>query len=188
MIFKEKIGFTQFVANLIQFQIDFIENNFDKLVDLADEYKVLSKNDKNELKSKIQVLAIADILYGCHQKLSGNISPQDINNCVAAVHKQYLTEYKNISEDIATKQVVSVKSFLEYLGTQEYDNEEANKMNAHDKSLFYLCSSFAAYFAGTNIKSKNYEGKQFAAFKLAKAITKGDLVANSLKRYSIVNS
>jgi hypothetical protein len=47
-IFKQKINFSQFLADLIILQCDFLQNNFNKLVVLADEFKVLTEKDKEE--------------------------------------------------------------------------------------------------------------------------------------------
>jgi hypothetical protein len=47
-ILKKKIDFNQFLADLITFQCDFLEGNFDKLIILADEFNVLMEKDKQE--------------------------------------------------------------------------------------------------------------------------------------------
>ncbi len=47
-LFKQKIDFSQFLADLISFQYDFLENNFNKLIVLADEFKVLTEKDKED--------------------------------------------------------------------------------------------------------------------------------------------
>ena len=54
-----------------------------------------------------------------------------------------------------------------------------------DKERFYLCSAFAKYYAGEDVKSESWEGRHFAAFKLAKALTKADIVAAALKHYKV---
>lgn len=57
-IFKKKIDFSQFLADLISVQFEFLEKNFDKLIILADEFGVCSisiriqKNSKTISRSK----------------------------------------------------------------------------------------------------------------------------------------
>ena len=41
LFFKKKISFCQFLADLISYQLSFLETDFNKLVLLADESKVL---------------------------------------------------------------------------------------------------------------------------------------------------
>ena len=66
-IFKKKIDFGQFLADLITHQCDFLGNNFNKLVTLADEFKVLTEKDKEEFLDKAHELIIVDILMSCNQ-------------------------------------------------------------------------------------------------------------------------
>jgi hypothetical protein len=196
-IFKKKIDFSQFIANLISFQLDFIESNFDKMVILADEYKILGESDKKDLYEKLQTLSIADILLKCHLSLSNNIAPEEMNNCIAVMYRRCLIEYKNMQEKEA---IDSAKRVLDLIGSMEdakKDMEqsmeetnktgyEMNKINEHDEQEYYLCSGFSKYYAGNNMKSENWEGKHFAAFKLAKAFVKTDIVKAMLKDFKII--
>lgn len=58
--------------------------------------------------------------------------------------------------------------------------------NEIDKQKFYLCSGFSKYYADNDIKSENWEGKNFAAFKFAKAFVKTDIIKTALKDFKII--
>lgn len=186
-IFKKKIEFSQFIANLVSFQLDFIENNFDKMVVLADEFRVFTENDKKDLCEKLQTLSVADILIECHLNFSDKVAPQEINNCIAVMYRRCLVEYKHMQEKEAINKAKKVLELIEYMEDAKKDTEqtreraskrgyEMNKINEQDEQKYYLCSGFSDYYAGKDVKSENWEGKHFAAFKLAKAIVKTDII------------
>jgi len=198
-LFKQKIDFSQFLADLISFQYDFLENNFNKLVVLADEFKVLTEKDKEDFFDKARELIIVDILMGCNRHFYKNLSSEEVGKAVSIVYAQYLTEHKKVAKTLAEEKLERVMKLFELVCKAEEDTqkrEEENKKigykspykidNDLDKQKFYLCNGFSNYCAGENVKSENWEGKHFAAFKLAKAFVKGDIVAQSLKHYSIV--
>lgn len=196
-IFKKKIDFSQFIANLISFQLDFIKNNFDKMAILADEFKVLTESDKKDLYEKLQTLSVADILIECHLNLSDKVEPQEINNCIAVMYRRCLVEYKRMQEKEAIDKAKRVLDLIEYMEDAKKDTEqtreraskhgyEMNRVNEQDEQKYYLCSGFSDYYAGKDVKSENWEGKHFAAFKLAKAIVKTDIVSITLKEYKII--
>ena len=193
-LFKKKIDFAQFVANLIQFDIDFLENDFNKMVVLADEYKILSENDKADLYEKAQTLAVVDILLGCRQYLSDKISLDDIGECVVVMYNRCLKEYKKVPEKEArskTNMVFELVSFMDKATADEEDFKERvdeDSLSPYGLQLLALTIGFSNYFAGEDPKGKNWEGKQFAAFKLAKAITQADIVNQSLKNYIVIDN
>ncbi len=197
-LFKQKIDFSQFLADLISFQHEFLENNFDKLIVLTDELEVLTENDKKDFLDKSHELILVDILMNCNQHFNRNLSSEEIGKAVSIVYAQYLTEYKKQSKILAENKLERVMELFDLVGRAE---EEAEKRaqeqegtgykspykidNEIDKQKFYLCAGFSDYCAGKNIKSENWEGKHFAAFKLAKAFVKSDIVGQSLKHCSV---
>lgn len=197
-LFKQKIDFSQFLADLITFQHDFLENNFNKLVILADEFKVLIKRDKEEFLDKAHELIIVDIMVSCDQHFK-NLSSEEIGKSISIIYAQYLTEHKKVAKALAEEKLEKVMKLFELVSKAEKDtqkqHEEYEKIgytsypkidNDIDKQKFYLCNGFSNYCAGEDVKSENWEGKHFAAFKLAKAFVKSDIVAQSLKNYSVI--
>jgi hypothetical protein len=197
-IFK-KIDFSQFLADLITFQCDFLENNFNKLVVLADEFKVLTEKDKEEFLDKAHELIIVDILMSCNQHFYKTLSSEEVGEAVSIVYAKYLTEYKKISKTLAEKKLERAMELFDLVCKAE---EETQKRDKHykeigyksypkigsdvDKQKFYLSSGFASYCVGHDIKSENWEGKNFAAFKLAKGFVKADIVKTMLKEFKII--
>ncbi len=195
--FKKRVEFSQFIANLISFQLDFVENNFDKMAILADEFKVLTASDKKDLYEKLQTLSIADVLIECHLNLSDKVVPQEINNCIAVMYRRCLVEYKRMQEKEAIDKAKRVLDLIEYMEDAKKDTEqtreragrrgyEMNKINERDEQKYHLCSGFSDYYAGKDVKSENWEGKHFAAFKLAKAIVETDIVKTTLNDFKII--
>ncbi len=198
-LFKQKIDLGQFLADLISFQHDFLENNFNKLVVLADEFKVLTGKDKENFFDKAHELIIVDILMSCNQHFYKNISSEEVGKAVSIIYAKYLTEHKKISKITAENKLEKVMKLFELVCNAEetaQKREEASKKigykslykidNDLDKQKFYLCNGFSNYCAGEDIKSENWEGKHFAALKIAKGFVKGDIVANSLKHYNVI--
>jgi hypothetical protein len=198
-LFKQKIDFSQFLSDLITFQFDFLEDNFDKLIILADEFKVLTEKDKENFLDKAHELIIVDITVRCSQHFYKNLSSEEVGEAVIIVYAKYLTEYKKVLKIVAEKKLEIVMELFELVCKAEEDirkrDENYKKIgyksypkidNDIDKQKFYLCSGFAEYCAGEDMKSENWEGKHFAALKLAKGFVKGDIVTNSLKHYAII--
>jgi hypothetical protein len=198
-LFKQKIEFGQFLAELITFQLDFLERNFDKLVVLADECKVLTEKDKEEFFDKAQVLIIVDIMTSCIQHFSKHLSSEDIGETVDIVYARYLTEYKKVSKVLAEEKLERIMELLKRVCKAEEEYKERDEHykkigltsypkidNDIDKQKMYLCSGFAEYCAGEDLKAENWEGKRFAAFKLAMGFVKGDIVDNALNHYAVI--
>jgi hypothetical protein len=197
-IFKKNIDFTQFVADLITFQFDLLEKNFDKLIVMADEFKVLTEKDREEFLDKAHELIVVDIAMSCSQHFHKNLSSEEAGETISVAYAEYLTEYKKISKTLAEKELEKVMELFELVcNAEEYvqkRDEYYKKVgyksypkidNDEDKQRFYLCSGFAEYCAGEDMKAENWEGKHFSAFKLAKGFVKGDIVGNALKHYSV---
>ncbi|HBG77541.1 MAG TPA: hypothetical protein DDW84_01650 [Phycisphaerales bacterium] len=196
--FKQKIYFLKFLAQHITYQFDFMEKNFDKLIGLADEFKVLTEQDKDFFLDKAHELIIVYIMGSCNQHFCKKLSSEEIGKAVSIMYGKYLTEYKKVLKTLAEKKVEKVIELLDLVCKAEEDiqkDEDCKKTieckyypkidNDIDKQKFYLCRGFAEYCTGEDVKSENWEGKHFAAFKLAKGFSKGDFIANSLKDYTV---
>lgn len=197
-ILKKRIGFSQFLADLITSQFDFLENNFDKLIVLADEFKVLTEKEKEEFLDKAHELIIVDILMSCYQHFHKKLSSKEVGEAVSVVYAKYLTEYKKIPKTLAEQKLEKVMELFHLICKAEEETQERqehckkigyksySKIGSNiDKQKFYFCSAFSSYCVGEDIKSENWEGRHFAAFKLAKGFVKGNIVAHALKHYAI---
>jgi hypothetical protein len=197
-IFKKKIHFPQLLAELITYQMDFLENNFDRLIALADKSGVLTDSQKEGFLDKAHELIIANIMMGCHQHFSKKISSEEVGRGVRIVYEQYLTEYKKISKTIAETKVEQVSEFLDMIHKMEEKaqvSDEYRKDIGHspsqridndiDKMKLYLCQAFREYCVGEDTKSEHRESRGFVAFKFAMAFVKADVVAHVLKHYTV---
>ena len=198
-IFKKKIYFAQFLADLITFQCDFLENKFGNLIVLADEFKVLTEKDKEDFFDKAHELVIVDILMSCNQLFYKTLSSEKIGENVSVAYGKYLTEYKKLSNILASEKVGKVMKLLDLVCKAEEEAQKRDeqcemigyescpKINGDiDKQKFYLCQGFGSYCAGSDIKVENWQGRNFAAFKLAKALVKADIVKIMLKKFKII--
>lgn len=197
-IFKKRIGFSQFIADLITYQFDFLENNFEKLIVLTDEFKVLTEKEMEEFLDKAHELIIVDILMSCYQQFHKKLSSEEVGEAVSIVYAKYLTEYKKIPKTLEKQKLEKVMELFNLVCKAEEETQERHKRYKKighqsypkigsdiDKQKFYLCKAFSSYCVGTDIKSENWEGRHFAAFKLAKGFVKGNIVAHALKNYTI---
>ncbi len=197
-IFKKKIYFGQFLAEVITFQFDFLEKNFAKMIVLADESTVLTDNQKEDFLDKAHELIIADIMRSCEQDFHKSLSSDEIGAGVGQIYVRYLTEYKKVPQALAGQKAEKVSEFLGLICRVEdeaQEREEHNKKigynsypkmdNENDKIKLHLCQAFRNYCVGEDIKSENWEGRGFAAFKFAMALAKADVVGHLLKHYSV---
>lgn len=197
-IFKKKIYFPQLLAELVTYQIDFLEKNFDKLIVLSDESGALTDNQKEDFLDKAHELIIADIVIGCEQHFHKKISSEEVGEAVSIIYGRYLTEYKTISKTLTSKKIQKVTELLELISKAEEKlkehDEYAKKIGYHrpyridneiDKMKLYLCHAFCDYCLEEDKKSENWEGRKFAAFKFARGFVQADVVANALKHYSV---
>lgn len=197
-VFKKKVYFPQFVAELITSQFGFLERNFANLIVLADESEVLTDSQKREFFDKTRELIIADIMMACQKYLCGRISNEEIGAVVGAVYGRYLTEYKRIAQTTAQQETNKVSEFLDLICRVEDEAKERHEHhekigyaqlhridNDIDKARLHLCQAFSKYCAGGNARSENREGSAFAAFKLATAFVQGDVVGHALEHCSV---
>ncbi len=197
-IFKKKIDFSQFLSEVVTFQFGFLEQNFHKLIVLADELKALTEKDREEFVDKAHELIIVDILMNCTQHFYKNLSSEEVGEAVGIVYGGYLIDYKKVPKPVVEKKLEKAMELFELVCKAEEDiqkrDEHYRKIgyksypkidNEINKQKFYLCRAFAEYCAGEDMKAPNWEGKHFAAFKLAKAIVKADLVKIMLREFKI---
>jgi hypothetical protein len=197
-IFKKKISFPQFLVDLVTYQMDFFEKNFDKLIAMADESHVLTDNQKAEFLDKAHELIIVDIVISCSLHFYKKISSKEVGEAVSIVYGKYLIEYKKISRILALKKIEKVMELFELC---EKADEKAQKHDEYakktgynppyridnyiDKMKLYLCQGFCDYCVGEDMKSENWEGRHFAAFKFARAFVQADIVTHVLKDCSV---
>ena len=122
-ILKKRIGFSQFLADLITFQFEFLENNFDKLIVLADEFKVLTEKEKEELLDKAHELIIVDILMSCYQHFHKKLSSEEAGEAVSVVYAKYLTEYKKIPKTLAEQKLEKVMELFDLFCKAEEETQ-----------------------------------------------------------------
>lgn len=176
-----------------------MENNFDKLIVLADESDVLTEKEKEEFLDKAHELIIADIMMGCEQYFYKSLSSEEIGAGVRQVYAGYLTEYKKVSKALAEKKTEKVSEFLGLICRAEEKAQERDEHyekvgysspfrmdNDINKMKLHLCQAFRNYCVGEDVESVNWEGRGFAAFKLAKSFVKANIVAHALKHYAII--
>ena len=198
-LFRQRIQFPQFIADLITCQFDFLASNFDKLIVLADESHALGETDRQEIFEKTHALIVVNILLRCTQYFSNTLSSEAAGEAVSMVYGKYLTEYRNVPKAVAEQKMGKVLLLLDLVSKAEVDvhARNADYRNIADASFpsivgdvnkqqFYLCSAFAAYCAGDSLRDAGWESKRFAAFRLAKGIVGGDIVGNARGRYRVI--
>jgi len=177
--FKENIDFGQFIGDAIFNSVNFYDANSEKLISMADEFKVLNKNDAVELKELGYSLIIADLMVSCKVNFSGKISNKEIGKTIGFLYTRFLNEIKHLDENEIKKKVDVLGKLLDVVETNEKSN------NTEEELKFLLCSTFAKFYSGGNLKDKKVEGKRFAAFKLAKVFVKADIIKTMLKEFKI---
>jgi hypothetical protein len=184
-IFKKQIDFGQFITEAISSSINFYDANFDKLIPLADEFHVLTEEDKKELRESGYALIIADLMVSCRIHFGGKISNEQIGRECGFIYVVFLRKVKHLNKNEIDRKTSELENLLTTLEKNE-DKETYRKVEKTEDGLkFLLCSSFAELYSGDNLKDRKVEGKRFAAFKLAKAIVKTDLVRIMLKEFKI---
>ena len=194
-IFKKEIAFGQFLFDLITYEADFLEKNFDKLIAVADESKILTDRQKEEFLYKAHELLIVDIIMGCNLHFHKEQTSEEIGESVSVVYTKYLTEYQKVSEMLAEQKLEKVIKLLALwckAGEQAHERDKHYKKNGPilpygiesdiNKIQLYLCYAFCDY---EDIKSENWEGRQCAAFKFAKAFVLSDIVGTYLKKVKV---
>lgn len=184
-IFKKQIDFGQFITDAITCSINFYDANFDKFIPLADEFHVLTQKDKEELRESGYSLIVADLMVSCQIHFGKIISNEQIGREVGFIYALFLGKEMHLNKNEIDGKANELKNLLTALEKNE-DKEIYRKVDKTKDGLkFLLCSTFAELYSGDNLKDKIVEGKRFAAFKLAKAIAKADLVRTMLKEFEI---
>lgn len=183
--FKKKIDSNRFIADAISGSVDFYDSNFDKLVPLADEFNVLTDDDKAELKEFGYALIVADLMTSCQINFGEKISNEAIGKEIGFIYVRFLGEVKHLDENNINKRTNTIQKLLTAIEANE-DKEIYKKAgNPEDNFRFLLCSTFTELYSGDNLADKKVEGKRFAAFKLAKGIVKADIIKIMLKEYRV---
>jgi len=190
---KQKINFGQFLGELIVFQYNFLENNFNRMIILADEYRALTEQDRERFLDKAYELIIVDIMMSCSRHFSENLTDKELGEAISIVYGKYLLELKHVSKILVEQKLNKVMGFFELVAKKEeymqkrVDHESSmGTDNEFNKEKFYLCQAFREYCVGENTKAENWEGKAFATFKFAKAFVNSDIVTTLLNDYSVV--
>jgi hypothetical protein len=197
-IFKKETVFDQFLFDLIIYQMDFLEKNFDELLIVADESKILTDEQKEEFLDKAHELLIVDIIMGCNLHFHEEYTSEEIGEDVSIVYARYLTEYQKLSETLAEKKLEKVIKFLalwckagEQAQEQGEHYKEMDRILPHgigsdiDIMKLYLCHAFCDYSVGEDEKSEDWQDRQFAAFKFARAFVLRDIVGTYLREVKV---
>ena len=197
-IFRKKVYFPQFLSDMITHQMEFLEKNFHKLIVLADESQVLTDAQNKDFYGKAHELIILDIIVGCNLHFHRETSSEQVGEAVSIVYGKYLLEYKKTPMELADAKMQRLMGLLELLDRAEekdhkYD-EYAKKIgyerpyridNDIAKVKYYVCNAFCDYCVGEDVKSENWQGRRFAAFKFAKAVVLSDVVGTYLKEVKV---
>lgn len=197
-IFKKETTFGQFLFDLITYQMDFLEKNFNKLLIVADESKILTDEQKEEFLDKVHELLIVDIIMGCNLHFHEEYTSEEIGEDVSIVYAKYLTEYQTLSETLAEEKLEKVIKLLALwckAGEQAQEQGERYKEmdcilpdgieSSIDKMKQYLCTAFCDYCVEEDIRSENWQDRQCVAFKFAKMFILSDIVGTYLKKVSV---
>ena len=98
-LFKKRISFPQFLADLVSFQCGFLARSCDKLIALADESNVLTQEDREQFFDKTHALLVVDITMRCCQYFSAQVSSEEVGRGVSIVYGSYLTEHECVASD-----------------------------------------------------------------------------------------
>jgi len=195
-IFKEKVTFDQFLADVISFSLDNLDGNLENMITACDEYHVADSKFKQEVYFKAPFLIIMDINFSCIRNLSNLIDPDQISEKTVIAYARYLKDYKKIPAEDAEKRLdglsVFYNAYSEEVEHRKKLEESAAAKNYKMKRLdnedqenqLNLCSAFGKFCEGKD--EKTAKGKNFAAFKFAMGLVKTDIVRLYLKERSIL--
>ena len=191
---KEKVDLDQFIADVISFSLENLDQNFEKMILSCDEYQIADAKFKKIVYDTAPDLIISDIIFECVNDLSKIVSPDDLSSKITDIYARYLQEYKKLSWATVVERDNSLTAFgnkLEETLTARRKSEEyaasighnMQKLSSHEDIQLGLCSTFAKICEGED--KNTIEGKSFAAFKFAMGLVKADIVKLYLKERSI---
>jgi len=185
-IFKKKITFPQFIADVIFSEFDQFDKYIDEWISMADEFKVLQHEDKEELKELGNALVVADVLTSSLIHFKERITEEDNGRIVATLYIKYMKEAKKYPDQVCEKNRNILAKLLDECNN--FDAQDVKDIKGEDnQSKFALCGAFAKIFVGkTSLLNEVGKGKSFAAFKLAKCLVKADYLAGMLKEYKVI--
>jgi hypothetical protein len=124
-------------------------------------------------------------MVSCQIHFGKIISNEQIGREIGFIYVLFLGKEKHLNKNEIDRKANELENLLIALEKNE-DKETCRKIGKTKDGLkFLLCSTFAELYSGDNLKDKIVKGKRFAAFKLAKAIIKTDLVRIMLKEFKI---
>lgn len=179
-LFKKSISLSQFAADAVNNSISFYESNSDRMIDMSDEYKVMTEKDKEELKEFGYALIVADLMLSGQIHFGDKVSNEEFGKLAGFIYVKFLKEVKNLTEKEIEKRTDALEKLL---GSLESSEDRAD--GTADGLRFLLCSIFSELYAEGDIKDQKVQGKRFAAFKMAKAIVKTDLIKIMLKELKV---
>jgi len=174
-LLKKKIDFVQFIADAISGSMGFYDSNSERMILMADEFKVLDKNDIEELKELGYALIISDLMVGVIDHFNENVSSDDAEKVVTTLYVKFLKEVKNLDEN-------QIKHRLDQLQKILWDKTENTEKDLRQR----LCFAFSNVYSGDNPNQPKYKERNFAAHKLANAIVKADMIKIMLQEFDIV--
>jgi len=183
MLFKKSIEFSQFIADAIFNSMNFYDSNFEKMIVMADEFNVLNNRDKGELKDFGYALIIADLIISGSMHFNGRVTSEEMGRVVGFLYVKFLKEARLLNEKEIEKKTNNIGNLLTAL--EESEGNPVNGNNTENDPKFLLCSTFSKLYSGDNLKDEKVRGKGFAAFKLAKAVVKSDLIKIMLKEFRV---
>ena len=198
-LFRKRISFPQFIADLVSYQCGFLTANFDKLIALADRSKVLTQEAKEQFLHKAHALLMVNLTKSCYQHFSANISQEEVGSGVGFLYGKYLAESQQLPEvevDQKMEDVLTLFDFVDGAARDEHKRQEYHKSIGNTSFpkiedpakayQLYLCQGFAEFCVGKATKPDAWEGKRLVAFTLAMALVTGDVVGNALKQYKVL--
>lgn len=189
-VFKKKIEINELFGMLIVYGFKFFENEFDSMMAVVDEKRVLSSIDKERLKELSGALVVVNLIVGKDVHLRNNITHDDFSEKIGKVYIKYLEEVKQLDRPQIDRQVSQVAELIESWNTLsdaqlkgkvlEQEKSSLYTINsADDMEKFSLCYTFAELYSSENEKN-------IPAFKLAKYFVKNDMMGEFLKEFEVV--
>lgn len=184
-LFKKKIAFNQYISSALVYQFDFLDENFDKLLDTGETK--FDQKERKRLRELTEALVVADLMVESAIHYPNNLTTEDAGAIVGSIYMQFLLEARNLSKSEANKKEKVLEELLDaYIKAGEQPNpaitdSKQKEMSIEDQLRFSLCSGFAHLFAGKDMRNqKKWTDDSFGSFKLAESIVKANLFEQGL--------
>ena len=190
VLFKKKINIDGFLAMLLVYGFKLFEREFDFLIAVVDEKKILSKDDKDKLKELSGALVVVNLIVGKDIHFNDKISHDEFSERIGKIYINFLEDVKTLNRqeiDTRADQVAELIKTWKTLSEKRINNNpwEPEKYSLYsidsvnDMEKFTLCYAFADLYS--NKKEKN-----IAAFKFAKYFVKNDMTGEYLKEFKLI--